>query len=174
MDWSAWRLLLSPARPAFDPLGLAGVGGVDPGLAIDAMVGGDEPAAFVGVDGSAVGVAQQVGLTGAPAGRDAGEQCGRDVAGRRVVVAPSLHESLVLRGQLGVDLAGVICRGVQGFAQQWVAGFGQSVLVMALSGLVEFGDQPGVRADRRQGVEAVWITEASGDDRADHGADAGC
>jgi hypothetical protein len=31
-DWSAWRLLLFPARPAFAALRLAGVGGLDAGL----------------------------------------------------------------------------------------------------------------------------------------------
>ena len=42
MDWCAWRLLLSPARPAFAPLGLAGVGGFDAGLFVDGVVGADD------------------------------------------------------------------------------------------------------------------------------------
>lgn len=58
MDWSAWRLLLSPARPTFASLGLAGVGGLDAGLPVDGVVGADDATSFFGGDGAAVGVAQ--------------------------------------------------------------------------------------------------------------------
>jgi hypothetical protein len=96
---------------------LAGVGGVDPGLAIDAVVGGDEPAAFVGVDGSAVGVTQHVVLAGAPAGRDAGQQCGRNMAGRRIVVTFSRMSRLYFAASCGSTLRGVIGCCEEGFTQ---------------------------------------------------------
>jgi hypothetical protein len=46
--WSAWRLLLSPARPAFAPLGLAGVGGLDAGLPVDGVKGADDATSLFG------------------------------------------------------------------------------------------------------------------------------
>ena len=76
MSWSAWRLLLFPARPALTSLGLAGVGGLDAGLLVDRVVGADDSASFFGGDGAPVGVAQYVVLAGAPARRDSGEQDG--------------------------------------------------------------------------------------------------
>jgi hypothetical protein len=95
---SAWRLLLFPARLAFAALGLAGVGGLDAGLLVDCVVSADDLASLFGGDGAAVGVADDVVLPGAPAGRDAGEQRGGDVADRRIVVSFGGHEPLVFRG----------------------------------------------------------------------------
>src|SRR5687768_5765567 len=106
--WSAWRLLLLPARPAFASLGGAGVRGLGPGLAVDGVVVADDLAAFVGGEGAAVGVADRVGLAGAPAGRDPGQQDGGDVADRGVVVPVAGHQPGVLCGQLGVALAGAV------------------------------------------------------------------
>ena len=82
VDWSAWRLLLFPARPAFAALGLSGIGGLDAGLFVDRVVGSDDSAPFLGGDGPAVGVAQNVVVAGAPASGDPGEQGGSDVADR--------------------------------------------------------------------------------------------
>ena len=82
VDWSAWRLLLSPARPSFESLCAAGVGGLDSNLLVDAVVGGDQFSAFVSVDGSAVDIPHFVGLTCAQAGGDTGQQYGGDVAER--------------------------------------------------------------------------------------------
>lgn len=82
MNWSAWRLLLFPARPAFAALGLTGVGGVDASLFVDCMAGADDAASLLWGEGAAVSVTQDAVLSGAPAGRDPGEQDGRDVADR--------------------------------------------------------------------------------------------
>ena len=56
-NWSAWRLLWFPARPAFAPFGLSGVGGLDAGLFVDYVVGPDDATSLFGGDGLAVGVA---------------------------------------------------------------------------------------------------------------------
>src|SRR6202171_5013536 len=162
-DWSAWRLLLSPARPAFAPLGLAGVGCFDAGLPVDGVVGADDATSFLGGDGAAVGVAQDVVLAGAPTGGDAGEQDGGDVADRRVVVSFGVHEPLVFRGGLRVGFAGLGGGGEEGFAQQCVAGLGEPVVVFCLSGLADLGDQAGIGADGGQGVEPVRVADAAGD-----------
>ena len=66
---------------------------------------------------------------------------------RRVVASPGVHEPLVFRGELGVGPAGLVGGAEEGFAQQWVTGFGESVVVFCLSGLVDLGDQAGVGAD---------------------------
>jgi hypothetical protein len=165
---------LFPARPAFAAFGLAGIGGLDRGLLVDRVVDADDSASFLGGDGSAVGVAQDVVLAGAPAGGDAGEQGGGDVAHRRVVVSFGGHEPLVFGGQLRVGLAGLVGRGEEGFPQQWVAGLGESVLVLCLSGLVDLGNKPGIGADGGQGVKSVWVADAAGDDRAGDRSDPGC
>ena len=56
------------------------------------------------------------------------------------------------RRELGIGLAGLIGGGdEESFAQQRIAGFGQSVLVMCLAGLAEFGDEARVGPDGGQG-----------------------
>ena len=158
-----WWVLLFPACCVFSALGLAGVGGFDAGVFVDGVVGVHDVVSLFGGDGLAVGVAKHVVLAGAPAGGDAGQQGGGDVADRGVVVSLDGHGSFVFRGEVGVGFAGLVSGGEQGFTQELVAGFGQPVLVVCLSGLVEFGDQARVGADRGQGVEAVWVTDAPGD-----------
>ena len=76
----------------------------------------DDAAALGFGDRGAVDVAQLVGRPGAQAGRDAGEQDGGEVADRRVVVAVPGHQAVVLRGELGIDFAGLIRGGVKRFA----------------------------------------------------------
>jgi hypothetical protein len=88
-------------------------------------------------------------------------------------VSFGVHEPLVFRGELRVGFAGLIGSVEEGFAQQWVAGFGEPVVVFGLSGLVDLGHQPGVGADGGQGVEAVRVADAAGDDGAGDRSDAG-
>ena len=54
---------------------------------------------------SAVHITDLVGLAVSPAGRDAGQQGGGDVAHGRIVVPFGDHQPLVLGGQLRVELA---------------------------------------------------------------------
>src|SRR4029453_6462682 len=97
--WSAWRLLVSPARSR----GGAGVAE----LCGDGVAVGDDRAGLVFVDRTAVDVAQPVGGASAPAGDDAGERGGGGVAERGgVVFAGVAHEPVVGGGEGGVEPAG--------------------------------------------------------------------
>ena len=142
------------------------------GLLVDLVLGFDDVAAFFGGDGTPVGVAQDVVLAGAPAGRDPGEQDGGDVAGRGVVVPVGGHQPLVLRRELGVGSAGGVGGGEQRLAQQWVAGLGQAVLVVGLPGLGHLRDQAGVGADRGQAGEPVRVADPARDDAGGDRSDA--
>src|SRR6266508_2680183 len=83
---SAWRLLVSPARPLFQ-LAAGGDGAaLLADLGRDGVVLGDDLPGLLGADGVAVQVADLVGLAASPAGDDAGAQDGGDVAERGVVV----------------------------------------------------------------------------------------
>jgi hypothetical protein len=111
---------------------LADVGGLDAGLFVDGVVGAHDATSFLGGDGSAVGVAQDVVLADAPTGGDAGEQDGGDVADRRVVVSFGVHEPLIFRGESRVGFAGLVGGAEEGFAQQCVAGLGEPVVVFCV------------------------------------------
>src|SRR5690348_8939981 len=90
--WSAWRLLLLPARSALVVLGWTVSGRAGPLGGVDLVVGAHDLAALLGGDRGAVGVAQLVGRGGAPAGGDAGEQDRGEVADRGVVVASGVDQ----------------------------------------------------------------------------------
>lgn len=75
---------------------------------------------------------------------------------------------------MGIDLAGLVGGGEEGFTQQRVAGFGESMLVFGLSGLAELGNETRIGADRGQGMKSVRVADAAGDDGARDGPDTGC
>jgi hypothetical protein len=86
------------------------VGGSAPGSEVlrHRVALSDDCAGLVDGDGYAVDVAQLVGLSGAPAGDDPGQQGCGDVTQRGVVVFAGVdHESLVFGGQGRVDPAGL-------------------------------------------------------------------
>jgi hypothetical protein len=127
-------------------------------------------AALLGGDWGAVDVAEDVGLTFAHASGDAGEQGGREVADRGVVVAVGGHQAGVFCSELGVNAAGLVGGHEQGLAQEGVARLGQASVVFGSAGLVHLGDQPGVGPDRGEVSEAVDVSESPGDDRRGHRA----
>ena len=122
---------------------------------------------------SAVHITDLVGLAVSPAGRDAGQQGGGDVAHGRIVVPFGDHQPLVLGGQLRVELARLFGGHPQGFAEQLVAGLGQPCRVVGGAGLVHLRDEPGVGADGGEAGEPVRVAEPGGDDGGDGRGGAG-
>jgi hypothetical protein len=99
---------------------------------------GDDRSSLAAVDDPAVDVVELVGGLVPPAGDDAGEQGGGDVAQRGVVVFSGLdHEPVVLGGQGGVEAAGLVGADEQGLAQQRVAAFGRSAVTPGDAGGVQ-------------------------------------
>jgi Transmembrane secretion effector len=108
----------------------------------DRVAVGDDCAGLVDGDGSAIDVTQLVGLSGAPAGDDPGQQGCGDVAKRGVVVLAGFgHEPVVFGGQDGVVSERVPnARGIAIFTVTFMASQTGGAL---LRGLI--ADQVGLR-----------------------------
>ena len=77
----------------------------------------DDCASFIAGDRLSVDIADLVRDLCTPAGRDAGEQCGGDVAQRGVVMLAAFdHEAVIFGRQCGIEAAGLIGADEQGFA----------------------------------------------------------
>jgi hypothetical protein len=101
------------------------------------MVFADDAEALLGGDDAAVGIAQHIVLSGAPAGGNPGQQHARNVADRRVVVTFGVHQPDILRCELRVRSAGVVGGIEQSLPQEWISGLGQAVLVGKSRGVVD-------------------------------------
>lgn len=85
-------------------------------------------------------------------------------------MAAGVHQPHVFRRQLRVDAASHVGGHERGLAQGPVSGLGDPAVVFSLSGLADFGYQPGVGPDRGPAGEPVGVPEPAGDPRGQDGA----
>ena len=79
----------------------------------------------------------------APAGGDAGQQGGGQVADRRVMVEPAVDDEAVVFGsELGVGVAGLVGDEPDVASQPGVSLFGDPGSGFGTAGLVHLGDHP--------------------------------
>ena len=99
-----------------------------------------EDSALGGGDGVSVESVDLIGGAGAETSHDAGGENRREVADRRVVVQPALHDEPAVFGcQCGVGLSGQVGGQEQGGPQPGVTCFGGPGRCLAVAGLVGVG-----------------------------------